>query len=148
VPNYPADIVAAYRIIEGLGLTARTMLTWGKDRIGRGRYLRDQTEHCIFATRGRPVFQLAAESTLMLAPRGAHSEKPAAFYDLVERVCPAPRYACLFSHLQAPRPAWDQHSTEAREAVPGSQDNPPAKGGRSGAAGRSGSPRAAAEVAP
>ncbi|WP_208111486.1 MT-A70 family methyltransferase [Enterovirga rhinocerotis] len=102
----------AYLILAALGLEVKTVLTWGKDKIGRGQYLREQTEHCLVAVRGKPLFQLSAESTLMMAPRRAHSEKPAAFYELVERVCPAPRYACLFSHLQAPRERWDQHSTE------------------------------------
>lgn len=114
----------AFEILAAWDFAPKTMLTWGKDLIGRGQYLRERTEHAILAVRGRPAIQLSAESTLLMAPRMGHSEKPAAFYGLVERVCPAPRYACLFSHMQAARPGWDQHTTagprvaeDAAEAV-------------------------------
>lgn len=45
-----------------------------------------------------------ADSTWWNWPRGAHSAKPAAFYDLVERVSPGP-YVELFA--RAPRLGWD-----------------------------------------
>jgi hypothetical protein len=32
-----------------------TILTWTKDRIGNGHWLRGQTEHCILAVRGNPT---------------------------------------------------------------------------------------------
>ena len=54
----------------------------------------------IFATRGRPIVQLTNESTVLFAPMRAHSQKPHEFYDLVERLCPAPAYLDLFSRHQ------------------------------------------------
>lgn len=98
----------AFAVLTACGFEHRTVLTWVKDRLGRGCYLREKTEHCLLAIRGRPTFVLSAETTELRAPRGAHSEKPAAFYDLVERVTPAPRYAELFPHDQRPRPGWDR----------------------------------------
>ena len=108
----------AYGVLAAWGFAPKTILTWCKDLMGRGHYLREKTEHAIFAVRGRPVISLSAETTELRAPRGGHSEKPSTFYDLVERVCPAPRYACLFSHLQAARPAWDQHTTAGGAETP------------------------------
>jgi N6-adenosine-specific RNA methylase IME4 len=60
---------------------------------------------------GKPVcepprrpFNATAEGTWYTAPRGEHSEKPALFGDLVERMSPGP-YLELFA--RAPRLGWD-----------------------------------------
>ena len=65
--------------------------------MGRGQVLRDKTEHCIVATRGRPIFHLTNQTTELRAPRRENSRKPDEFYALVEQLCPAPIYAELFS---------------------------------------------------
>lgn len=107
----------AFSVVDAWGFSHRTVLTWIKDRIGRGQYLREQTEHCLVAIRGRPVFELGAESTVLQAARLDHSRKPDAFYGRVEAVCPAPLYAALFSHSLV-RPRWDTHSTECLDGAP------------------------------
>lgn len=44
-------------------------------------------EFCVYARRGAPVFrETKAFPTCFEAPRGAHSEKPDAFYDMIRRV--------------------------------------------------------------
>ena len=101
----------AFRVTKAWSFEPRTMLTWAKDKIGCGNWLRGQSEHCILATRGNPVIQLTNQSTLLSAPRGRHSEKPAAFYDLVESLCPASRYVSLF-HRGPSRPNWDAYGDE------------------------------------
>lgn len=118
----------AVAILEAAGFERKALLTWGKDKMGRGQYLRDKTEHCILAVLGNPPVLLSADTTLLMAPRGGHSEKPASFYDVVERVCPAPRYADLFSHERVSRPGWDMHSTSTPLQAPA--PNPPATGTR------------------
>jgi N6-adenosine-specific RNA methylase IME4 len=85
----------ALGLVEHWGFQHKTLLTWVKDRFGYGDWLRTQTEHVIFATRGRPIVQLTNESTVLFAPMRAHSEKPDQFYALVEKLCPAPRYCEL-----------------------------------------------------
>jgi N6-adenosine-specific RNA methylase IME4 len=100
----------AYAMIDAWGFAPQTILTWVKDRMGTGAWLRGQTEHCVLATRGKPTVVLKNQTTALLAPRGAHSEKPDGFYDLVEALCPAPRYAYLFSRNVRPR--WDGHGDE------------------------------------
>ena len=107
----------SFDVLDAWGFERRTILTWVKDRIGYGEWLRNRTEHCIMAVRGKPVVQLTNESTVLFAPVGRHSEKPDEFYALVERLCPAPRYAELFSRRA--RPNWgahgDEHPAEAAE---------------------------------
>jgi hypothetical protein len=43
-----------------------TMLTWAKDRMGNGYWLRGQTEHCILAVPGNPIVTLVNQTTLLL----------------------------------------------------------------------------------
>jgi N6-adenosine-specific RNA methylase IME4 len=63
------------------------------------------------AIRGKPVVTLTNQTTVLHAPVRGHSVKPCEFYELVESLCPAPRYAELFSRQQ--RPGWDGHGDEA-----------------------------------
>jgi N6-adenosine-specific RNA methylase IME4 len=102
----------AYELLDTWGLTATpTILTWVKDKMGRGQVLRDKTEHCIVATRGKPVFHLTNETTELRAPRRENSGKPDEFYAVVEKLCPAPIYAELFSR-GGRGPNWDCHGDE------------------------------------
>ena len=107
---------AAYDVLEAWGFTAKSILTWIKPNIGQGAWLRSQTEHCILATRARPIVELRGHSTAVHAPAGAHSEKPASFYALVESLCPAPRYVELFARKRRRAPGVDGQDFEAVEA--------------------------------
>jgi N6-adenosine-specific RNA methylase IME4 len=113
----------AYAAIEGYGLAPKTILTWAKPRhTGLGDWLFGQTEHVIMAVRGRPVITLSNQTTLLHAPVRGHSVKPVEFYDLVESLCPAPRYADLFSRYRH-NERWDCHGDEAA-AKPAESDPP------------------------
>jgi N6-adenosine-specific RNA methylase IME4 len=101
------DILRAWR-----GFEPKTLLTWAKDKMGHGDWLRCQTEHAIMAVRGKPVVTLTNQTTLLHAPVRGNSEKPREFYDLVESLCPAPRYADLFSRYRH-NDKWDCHGDEA-----------------------------------
>ena len=78
----------AFDVVDAWGFEQKTILTWAKDRFGTGDWLRGQTEHVLFAVRGRPIVTLTNESTRLDAPVGAHSAKPEAFFCLVERTLP------------------------------------------------------------
>jgi N6-adenosine-specific RNA methylase IME4 len=78
----------AFHLLEAWGFEPKTILTWVKDRIGLGDWLRGQTEHCIMAVRGRPTIRLTNQSTALFAKAGPHSRKPDEFYRLVETLCP------------------------------------------------------------
>jgi len=112
-------------VLKVWGFEPKTMMTWSKDRFGTGDWLRGQTEHCILAVRGHPSVTLTNQTTLITAPAGAHSAKPERFYELVESLCPAPRYASLF-HRGATRPLWDGHGDE----IPGQSALPRDENGR------------------
>jgi ParB family chromosome partitioning protein len=109
-------------VLDALGLQSKQMLTWGKPHFGGGMWLHGQTEQCILAVRGRAVVELTNQSTLLLAPpreQDGHSLKPREFYDLVESLCPAPRYVDIFSRYRN-NERWDCYGDEAPapESVP------------------------------
>ena len=77
----------SFAVLDAWGFQQKTILTWAKPKFGVGRWLRGQTEHCHLAVRGKPTVLATSQSTLLVAPVGAHSEKPEAFYRLVEQMC-------------------------------------------------------------
>jgi len=89
-------------ILDRWGFRYITTITWMKDRIGIGQYYRGITEHCLFGVRGRipyrtlPNGKRAQGQTGFLAPRTAHSVKPEAMRQMIERVSPGP-YLELFA---------------------------------------------------
>jgi N6-adenosine-specific RNA methylase IME4 len=64
------------------------------------------------AVRGRPVVELTNQTTLLRGTVREHSQKPIEFYDFIERLCSAPRYAYLFSRYRH-NENWDCHGDEA-----------------------------------
>jgi len=81
----------AFRILEVWGFEPKTILTWVKNNIGVGTWLRGQTEHCILAVKGNPLYDFEKAkscSTYLVAKSNGHSEKPDEFYKLVEGLCP------------------------------------------------------------
>jgi N6-adenosine-specific RNA methylase IME4 len=103
-------------LVNAWGFSYKTCLTWHKTScLGIGHYFRGETEHVLFCTRGRlPIAAGIRERNLFAAPRGRHSVKPDAFYDLVERVSPPLRLE-LFARRQ--RLGWDTWGDEALEHV-------------------------------
>lgn len=92
-----AFIEEGYDVVRAWGFRPLTLLTWCKPQPGVGYYLRNNTEHCILASRGKPLVPTdKAMASWYVWPRGAHSAKPEAFYDLVEQVSPSP-FVELFS---------------------------------------------------
>lgn len=94
----------AYELMKHWGFQHLTVLTWIKPPpFGLGSYFRNSTEHCLFATLGDTTTRPAAASipTHFEAPRGAHSEKPERFYEIV-RAASYPPYG--EGNQRQPRP--------------------------------------------
>jgi N6-adenosine-specific RNA methylase IME4 len=105
----------AYTVVRAWGFTPMSLLTWCKPGPGMGYYLRNNTEHCIFATRGRPMVpDEKVTSTWHVWKRRRHSEKPPEFYDIVETVSPAPRLE-LFARVK--REGWHAWGNEVESDV-------------------------------
>lgn len=111
----------AFVLLKAMGFEKHSTIgTWGKDKMGRGQVLRGKTEHCIIATRGKPTINLTNQTTLWQGPGWEvreDSRKPDAFFDLVEQLTPAPRYAEIFSR-GGRGPLWDCHGDQAGKFAP------------------------------
>lgn len=71
---------------------------------GMGRTFRMSHETCLVGRRGRPEVLSKSERSVFFAQVREHSQKPEAFFDLVERLSPGP-YLELFSGGHR-RPGW------------------------------------------
>lgn len=98
-----AHLRVAFDVAAAWGFEYKTLLTWVKDRMGTGEWLRGQTEHCLLAARGKPVFLHGNHTTVLEAVRREHSRKPDDFYAMVEATCPGNKLE-LFA--REPRPGW------------------------------------------
>ncbi|MHB1440554.1 MAG: MT-A70 family methyltransferase [Cuniculiplasma sp.] len=107
-------IPKAGEILNAWGLEFREMLTWDKEKFGIGRWLRGQTEHCILATNGNPKMDSAATPNILRAPSTGHSEKPDAFYKLVDKICFGPK---LDFFARKKRDGWDAFGTMENETL-------------------------------
>lgn len=102
----------AFHVLEAWGFTPKTILTWVKDKIGLGDWLRGQTEHCILAVKGKPIVTLTNQSTVIYGPLREHSRKPDEFYQLVESLCPG-RKLEMFARQK--RDGWDVYGAETEK---------------------------------
>ena len=102
----------AFQCLDAWGFKHKTILTWVKQKMGTGDWLRGQTEHCLFAVRGKPTVSLTNQTTALTAPAGKHSEKPTEFYELVETLCPGSK---LDVFARRERENWETYGIEARE---------------------------------
>lgn len=106
-------IFTAREIVTAWGFRYVTLLTWVKTGApGLGFSFRGHTEHVVYATRGDVVIAPdKRESNVIVAPRRRHSQKPEAFYDLVERVSEGP-YLEMFARNHH-RFFWDVWGNES-----------------------------------
>jgi N6-adenosine-specific RNA methylase IME4 len=86
-----------YSVARAWGFEPLTMVTWCKPSLGAGRF-QCNTEHVLLCRKGsREAMPFGRTGgTWFKWPRGAHSAKPDAFYDLVEKASPGP-YLELFA---------------------------------------------------
>lgn len=115
----------ALDVVKAWGFTVKTEIVWLKKTIngrrwfGMGRTVRAEHEICLVATRGRPeTINKSIRSTFttefdfegLSALVGRHSEKPEAFYQIIEALRTGP-YLELFARRQ--RPGWTCLGLEA-----------------------------------
>jgi N6-adenosine-specific RNA methylase IME4 len=74
-------------ILEKWGFRDVSILTWVKNTLGIGKWLRSKTEYCVMAVKGKPLINLTNESTVLMADNKGHSIKPMEFYDMVDKLC-------------------------------------------------------------
>lgn len=104
-----------YQVARAWGFEPQQMLTWRKPGLGTGRF-QCNTESVLVCRKGGPVSNAfgATGGTGFDWPRGRHSEKPQAFFDLVERASPGP-YLEMFARTL--RPGWAAWGDEVPKRI-------------------------------
>lgn len=99
----------AMELTEEWGLERKTILTWNKELMGVGHFLRNITEHCIVCFKGKPYFNNTKWTTLISEKRTTHSTKPEIFYKMVEEICAGKK---LDYFARKKRDGWDCYGDE------------------------------------
>lgn len=81
-----AAMEMTFRLIRAWNAEPRSILTWTKPRLGLGNYLRNSSEHLIFATRGKAPVHFKSQPSWLMAGVQDHSHKPEEQYAIIERV--------------------------------------------------------------
>ncbi len=113
---------SALNVAHVWGFTVKSEIVWVKTkeslsssidaasiRMGMGRTVRNAHEVCLVCTRGKPVIRDHSVLSVIFAPRGEHSEKPEAIYEIAERLSKGP-YVELFARRRRAR--WLQLGNE------------------------------------
>jgi N6-adenosine-specific RNA methylase IME4 len=110
-----ATLFASQLVMAAWGFTYRSCLTWVKPGLGLGSsYLRNNTEHLLFGTRGKAPVLYRSQPTWLFAPKQDHSHKPEEQYAVIERCSPGP-YLELFARRK--RPGWQVWGDEVANDV-------------------------------
>lgn len=126
-----ATLRQGYDIAEAWGFTVRSPLTWVKFRLGLGNYLRNSTEHLLFATRGKAPVGFNSQPTWINAPVQDHSHKPEEQYALIERISAGPYLELFARRRQQGWHAWG-NQVDSDVTLPGHPV--PSDAGREGGA--------------
>lgn len=99
----------AYELVEFLGFKVKTILTWDKQIMGLGAWLRNRTEHCLLCIKGKPIWDNKKYTTLISEKRTKHSVKPESFYEMVDKICYGKRLDYFSGKT---RKGWDVYGDE------------------------------------
>jgi len=108
-----------YEVLDSWGFAVKGVLTWVKPRLGLGNYLRNASEHLLFAVRGKAPSNYRCQPSWFFAPVQEHSHKPEEQFAMIERISPGP-YLELFARRK--QKGWDCWGLEAPEqsiTIPG-----------------------------
>lgn len=104
--------------MEAWGYEYLTNITWAKNKQGLGRYVRTQHELLLIGKRGKIPVPEAADrpSSVIHAPRGAHSVKPDEAYEAIERMFPTLTKR-IELYARRPRKGWRNWGKEAPDSL-------------------------------
>ena len=97
----------ALQVMAAWGFEYRSCEVWVKPSIGMGVWTRNRHEHLLIGRKGTasPAPRKRLLDSVIEAPRGRHSEKPACVYERLEHLYPRRSKLELFARGR-PRPGW------------------------------------------
>ena len=112
----------AFKLIDALEFRYVRTMPWvkqknGKTQVGLGQYLRGAHELCLLAVRGPSCLPATSDRapSVLTAPRGEHSAKPASAYERFERLSPGPH---LDIFAREARKGWTTWGDELLKHMP------------------------------
>jgi len=102
----------SFKILDKWGFTDKVILTWVKNRMGMGSWLRSKSEFCIMAIKGNPIITLTNQTTILNADVREHSRKPDEFYKMVDSLCVGIK---LDYFSREKRDGWYQYGNETNK---------------------------------
>lgn len=101
------------RLMHRWGFAYKTACAWQKPQIGTGFWFRNTLELVLVGTRGNVPAPAMGDQPLQVitADRGAHSEKPDAFADMIAAMFPNTPKLEMFARRE--RAGWDSWGNEA-----------------------------------
>ena len=100
------NIDEGLEVIKAWGFRYITMFHWIKPKMGVGNYLRNASETCLFAVRGKLPPKNRTQINWLIGYPTEHSEKPREFTSIVERVSPGPYLELFCRKRPASRENW------------------------------------------
>jgi N6-adenosine-specific RNA methylase IME4 len=112
-----ATLRQGYDVAEAWGFTVRSPLTWIMFKLGLGAYLRNATEHILFATRGKAPVNFRSQPTWINAPVQDHSHKPEEQYAIIERISAGPYLELFARRRPSSNRDWSVWGNEIRSDI-------------------------------
>lgn len=109
----PAMLPQSLDVMTAWGFSYRTHIIWLKHRFGTGYWVRSKHELLLIGVRGDVPAPVHGDQpgSVIAAPVGKHSEKPADFAEMIERMYPhVPKLEMFARGLRA---GWDVWGNEA-----------------------------------
>jgi N6-adenosine-specific RNA methylase IME4 len=116
-------LAQAFEVIEAWGFEIRTTaFCWVKVNrsgdglvTGLGHWTRSNAEHCLLGIRGRPRRISPRVHSVLLRPRGRHSEKPAEIRSRIVELMGNVSRLEMFARTRTP--GWDAWGNEVRSSI-------------------------------
>lgn len=113
----------SFRVVESWGFTYKTLgAIWTKTNkdgtpyMGLGNYFRIGSEPCLLCVRGKGVQRVnAGVNSDIRCPRTAHSAKPDALYQMIEKAFGETKKIELFARSQ--RNGWDVYGNQVQQEL-------------------------------
>ena len=107
----------ALELMAAWGFTYQTNRVWVKPSIGLGKWVRNRHELLLLGRKGNhpPPDPEDLPDSVIEAPRGRHSEKPARVYELIAKAHPQASKLELFAR-GTPRPGWTTWGNQVERA--------------------------------
>ncbi len=101
-----SNIDEGLEVIKAWGFRYITIFHWIKPKMGVGVYMRNASESCLFAVKGKLPPKCRTQINWLISYPTVHSEKPREFISIVERLSPGPYLELFCRRRPASHEKW------------------------------------------